>query len=511
LYAAFDVISLFLAYPHFPVQTPFLPQNFRFHLLKNADILDGSLDLAVGMPLKFSFRSALMKGIEERVPDGRCSICREDFENREFHVWNHHSDELFSIFKLAFDLPFAINDIVVGPSGKLSFGGKEFQSFTSYFRAWKSKSKTKSNNRKVNCKELFVKYLEKTRRITGNECRICHQEVDNIADHCWDSHSDLLIEWLPSGSISLSKMNENENAVNAAWHFLFRLKLYRLIGEVCECNLCGWRFLGPVSLVCHSLMKHIRIRIATRERTRSCRTRDLARDLIACSAVLPNGWDSGIDNCCSWIGNVKESPIVCKNCNLEFPDLLGMRMHLLRKHLLVELKSNEGGEEPQEVLQQREIKVKSTNLYVRGFNLTMTDERLLKVFSEFGKLRNARVQKDANTGVSKQFGFVCFEHLEDAERCIRESVLLRFEGKPAYVTEKVSQAERQEGGGIVIKDVSEKLRKKISVVRPETLQYRLLGHIKKISEQQMSELVEDEELFERWVKLWECMGEVGTN
>jgi hypothetical protein len=508
LYAAFDVVSLFLAYPKFPGQTPFLPQECPFHLLQNADLIGDDSEMLIAPPSMFSFRSALVAFFQhERRPvsNTHCALCKEDIENRDAHIWNRHSDALFQLFNWRPDLPLAIADITVMASGRLQLGPrKEFPSFTAYYMAWRAERGARAvpAARPVSCQVLLAEYLEKTRRITVKECRICQEAFDNMLEHVWERHSDMLVEWLPSGSIPLARMNGDPEAVSHAWHFLHRLKLYRLIGQVCECTLCGWRFLGPVSLVCHAIMKHCRIRVANGDVTRARRSRDLARDLCACASVFPAGWDVGIDNCCSWIAQIDELPFGCRDCRLEFPDLYSLRVHVLRKHLVIEL----GGTEPETPSgpisppHTREVRPRTTNLYVRGFDASMTDDGLVAHFSQFGTLRSVKVQRDPETGASKLFGFVVFDRIEDARRCIRESVLLKFDGRPAYVTEKVTQAERQRDDPTQHNDPLDALRRKVSEVQPPSLQTRLLTIVKRISDQQAAALLADDELFELWIQ-----------
>jgi RNA recognition motif-containing protein len=102
----------------------------------------------------------------------------------------------------------------------------------------------------------------------------------------------------------------------------------------------------------------------------------------------------------------------------------------------------------------------------------------------FGRVRSARVQRDPATGASKLFGFVVFDDIESAKHCIRESVLLRLDGRPAYVTEKISQADGQ--------------REKGPAAEKDAADSRLIAIAKRISEQQIVGLLEDEELFQKW-------------
>jgi polyadenylate-binding protein len=55
------------------------------------------------------------------------------------------------------------------------------------------------------------------------------------------------------------------------------------------------------------------------------------------------------------------------------------------------------------------------NVYVKGFPVEYTEEMLEDLFKEFGKVQNAAIMRDG-TGVSKGFGFVCFEDSASAEK-----------------------------------------------------------------------------------------------
>jgi polyadenylate-binding protein len=55
------------------------------------------------------------------------------------------------------------------------------------------------------------------------------------------------------------------------------------------------------------------------------------------------------------------------------------------------------------------------NVYVKGFPTDYTDENLEDIFKEFGKIQNVAIMRDGN-GLSKGFGFVCFEDSSAAEK-----------------------------------------------------------------------------------------------
>ncbi len=58
------------------------------------------------------------------------------------------------------------------------------------------------------------------------------------------------------------------------------------------------------------------------------------------------------------------------------------------------------------------------NLYVRGFDVNFTDEQLREEFSEYGHIKSAVIKRTETRGVSKKFGFVCFNELDASKRAI---------------------------------------------------------------------------------------------
>ena len=62
-----------------------------------------------------------------------------------------------------------------------------------------------------------------------------------------------------------------------------------------------------------------------------------------------------------------------------------------------------------------------STVFVRNLPFTCTDEVLNDHFSNFGKIRYARVVVDRDTERSKGTAFVCFFNADDAEQCIRNA------------------------------------------------------------------------------------------
>jgi polyadenylate-binding protein len=77
------------------------------------------------------------------------------------------------------------------------------------------------------------------------------------------------------------------------------------------------------------------------------------------------------------------------------------------------------------------------NLYVRGFDETMTEDELRDMFSEFGQIENVKIKRDSE-GNSKKFGFVCYVTEESARNCLHRSTLMRANGKQIYVAVHIS-------------------------------------------------------------------------
>ena len=85
-------------------------------------------------------------------------------------------------------------------------------------------------------------------------------------------------------------------------------------------------------------------------------------------------------------------------------------------------------------------------LYVGSLPYSITDERLLPLFTEKGyKPVSARVITDRNTGRSRRYGFVGLGAEDDAKRAIGEFNGMNVEGRALQVNEARPQESR--GGG----------------------------------------------------------------
>jgi len=100
-------------------------------------------------------------------------------------------------------------------------------------------------------------------------------------------------------------------------------------------------------------------------------------------------------------------------------------------------------EERKQVLKKKEIQWRMSkvtlyqgrNLYVKNLDEDFTEERLNKEFSAIGPVVSCKLAINPQTGLSKQFGFVCYQNPEDATKAISEfhGQILQGCTKPLYV------------------------------------------------------------------------------
>lgn len=86
--------------------------------------------------------------------------------------------------------------------------------------------------------------------------------------------------------------------------------------------------------------------------------------------------------------------------------------------------------------------VKFTNVYVKNFGDSFTDEKLKEAFSVFGKTLSVRVMMDEK-GASRGFGFVNYVHHEDALKAVDEMNGKEINGRVIYVGRAQKRLERQ--------------------------------------------------------------------
>ncbi len=87
---------------------------------------------------------------------------------------------------------------------------------------------------------------------------------------------------------------------------------------------------------------------------------------------------------------------------------------------------------------------KFNKLYVRGFDQRLTDEGLKELFSEFGQVIKADVQRSAE-GVSRGFGFVYFKVCSSAVKAIDAMHGEKVNGRTLYVSRFKDRRKRKGG------------------------------------------------------------------
>ncbi|KAK7275168.1 hypothetical protein RIF29_16277 [Crotalaria pallida] len=85
-----------------------------------------------------------------------------------------------------------------------------------------------------------------------------------------------------------------------------------------------------------------------------------------------------------------------------------------------------------------------TNLYMKNLDLNITEAALHEKFSSFGKIVRLAIAKD-NNGVSKGFGFVNYDNLDDAKRALEAINGTKFgSSKILYVAKAQKKDEREQ-------------------------------------------------------------------
>ncbi|KNC78792.1 polyadenylate-binding protein 1 [Sphaeroforma arctica JP610] len=81
---------------------------------------------------------------------------------------------------------------------------------------------------------------------------------------------------------------------------------------------------------------------------------------------------------------------------------------------------------------ERAQKYHGVNLYVKNLDDTLSEERVRTEFAPFGTITSLKIMHD-DKGVSKGFGFVCFETAEEATKAVTEMNGRMLLSKPLYV------------------------------------------------------------------------------
>ena len=85
-------------------------------------------------------------------------------------------------------------------------------------------------------------------------------------------------------------------------------------------------------------------------------------------------------------------------------------------------------------------------IYVGNLNLGTDEKKLGEVFSEFGELEHISLVLDKETGESRGFAFITFEHSEDATYALEEMDGVDLDGSNISVNEAFERKQRNENG-----------------------------------------------------------------
>ncbi|XP_052149767.1 polyadenylate-binding protein 7 [Oryza glaberrima] len=93
---------------------------------------------------------------------------------------------------------------------------------------------------------------------------------------------------------------------------------------------------------------------------------------------------------------------------------------------------------------RNEIITKSngSNVYIKNINDEVGDDALRERFNEFGNITSAKIMRDEK-GISKGFGFVCYNTPEEAKCAVSNMRGVMFYGKPLYVAIAQRKEERR--------------------------------------------------------------------
>lgn len=82
---------------------------------------------------------------------------------------------------------------------------------------------------------------------------------------------------------------------------------------------------------------------------------------------------------------------------------------------------DEEDEDEEDEEEEEEDERNASTVFIRNLPYTATDESLYEHFSQFGRLRYARIVIDPETERPRGTGFVCFREVEDAVACLRDA------------------------------------------------------------------------------------------
>ena len=89
----------------------------------------------------------------------------------------------------------------------------------------------------------------------------------------------------------------------------------------------------------------------------------------------------------------------------------------------------------------------SRKVFVGNLSFDVSREELIEAFNEAGKVVDAKVPTDRETGRPRGFAFVEFEDDEGAKKCIELMHGKDLKGRPLRVNEAEDRPPRAGGGG----------------------------------------------------------------
>lgn len=87
------------------------------------------------------------------------------------------------------------------------------------------------------------------------------------------------------------------------------------------------------------------------------------------------------------------------------------------------------------------------NIYVGNLAWAVTNEDLLELFGQYGKVMRAQVITDRETGRSRGFGFVEMENDQEAQKAIEALNNFSHNGRPLTVNVAKDREDRGAAGG----------------------------------------------------------------
>lgn len=89
----------------------------------------------------------------------------------------------------------------------------------------------------------------------------------------------------------------------------------------------------------------------------------------------------------------------------------------------------------------------ATKLFVGKLSFNTTDESLLALFSDYGKVVSAQIATDRDTNKSRGFGFVEMDNADDAQKAIAALDDKEFESRTIVVNIARPKEDRSQNRG----------------------------------------------------------------